>query len=158
MRVIEDDLTGPQIVGLLEFHFAQLRSLSPIESCHVLPVDELRAPDATVWSAWDGTRLLGCGALKELASDHGEIKSMRTTEAARGTGVGTAILKRIVDEAAGRGYVRVSLETGVQDEFAAARRLYERHGFTVCAPFAGYVDDPNSVFMTRTIAPRDGAA
>jgi putative acetyltransferase len=103
------------------------------------------------WTVWSECELLGCGALKELAPDHGEVKSMRTAEAHRRQGVARAMLDHILEEARGRGYARVSLETGSQDAFAPARRLYERSGFTTCVPFDGYVEDPNSVFMTRIL-------
>jgi len=34
------------------------------------------------------------------------------------------------------------------EAFAPARLLYEEFGFAYCGPFADYVQDPNSVFMT----------
>jgi putative acetyltransferase len=43
---------------------------------------------------------------------------------------------------------RISLETGSSKYFLPARTLYEKHGFMECAPFAAYVPDRNSVFMT----------
>lgn len=82
---------------------------------------------------------------------HGEVKSMRTAAARRRSGVGRAILEHIIAEARARSYARLSLETGSMEAFAPARRLYESFGFTCCAPFAGYVEDPNSVFMTRRL-------
>lgn len=78
MHIIEDNLTGPEIRALLETHFAGMLASSPLESCHFLDFDGLNAPDVTFWSIWDGDSLAGCGALKELKADHGEIKSMRT--------------------------------------------------------------------------------
>jgi putative acetyltransferase len=91
---------------------------------------------------------LGFGALRRLSADHGEVKSMHVAEAARGRGIGSALLRRII--AAGResGMERLSLETGSWDYFRPARALYERHGFVECAPFGGYAPDPNSVFMS----------
>ncbi|MFM9879644.1 MAG: hypothetical protein ACKVOO_04445 [Burkholderiaceae bacterium] len=50
-----------------------------------------------------------------------------------------------------RGYQRLSLETGSAAAFAPARQLYSRYGFTECGPFAGYVLDPYSVFMTKEL-------
>jgi putative acetyltransferase len=95
--------------------------------------------------------LLGCGALKELDAHHGEIKSMRTAGAHRRKGVARAVLIHIMSEARNRGYARLSLETGSQAAFEPARRLYESFGFRDCRPFDGYVEDPNSVFMTRAL-------
>lgn len=126
-----------------------MRAISPPESVHALDLDGLRRPEITFWTAWSGNALLGCGALKELSPDHGEVKSMRTARAHRRGGVARAMLAHIVAAARRRGYQRLSLETGSMAEFAPARSLYERFGFRYCEPFAGYVDDPNSVFMTR---------
>lgn len=149
MLIRVDDLAGTEIRGLLEEHLADMRAISPPESVHALDLDGLRRPEITFWTAWSGAALLGCGALKELSPDHGEVKSMRTARAHRRGGVARAMLAHIVAEARRRGYERLSLETGSMAEFAPARALYERFGFGYCGPFAGYVDDPNSVFMTR---------
>jgi putative acetyltransferase len=152
MRIRVDDLSGRQVHALLEEHLRGMHELSPPESVHALDLDALRRPEITFWTAWAGDELLGCGALKELAPAHGEIKSMRTAAAQRRQGVGTAMLEHIVAEARARAYARLSLETGSMDAFAPARRLYESFGFAYCGPFADYVPDPNSVFMTRVIA------
>jgi len=128
-----------------------MRAASPPESTHALDLDGLRRPDITFWTAWDGNVLVGCGALKELDPAHGEIKSMRTAATHRGRGVASAMLTRILEEAAGRGYRRLSLETGSGEFFAPARTLYAKFGFVPCPPFADYWDDPNSCFLTREL-------
>lgn len=151
VRIVPDDLTAPAVRDLIAEHLDEMFATSPPESVHALSLASLESPDVTVWSAWDGDEVLGCGALKELDASHGEVKSMRTRAAARGRGVGAAILATILAEARARGYQRLSLETGSEEHFAPARRLYARHGFEQCPPFADYTDDPNSVFMTRTL-------
>ncbi len=70
------------------------------------------------------------------------------TDQARGRGVASILVRHMITEAQDRGYRRLSLETGAEDYSAPARRLYIRNGFRECAPFADYVVDPNSVFMT----------
>jgi len=137
---------------LLSEHLADMFATSPAESVHALDHSALSAPSVTFWTAREDGNLLGCGALKLPDSPagpqrHGEIKSMRTTATARGRGVAALILGHILDDARTRNLERVYLETGTEDYFAAARRLYARHGFTVCEPFAAYVLDPHSVFM-----------
>jgi putative acetyltransferase len=151
MRIERDDLSRPQVHDLLREHLANMYELSPPESVHALDLDKLRAPDITFWTVWDGDVLLGCGALKELSPTHGEVKSMRTPQALRRRGAGRAMLGHIVAEARRRGYRRLSLETGSQDAFRPAAELYRNFGFTVCGPFADYMLDPNSVFMTLEI-------
>ena len=149
MNIELDDLTRPEIHALLNEHLQSMREISPPESVHALDLDELRQPDITFWSAWDGTTLLGCGALKELDVHHGEIMSMRTPDAVRRRGAGRALLAHILAEATARNYRQVSLETGAMAAFAPAHRLYESFGFESCTPFGDYVADPNSVFMTK---------
>jgi putative acetyltransferase len=146
-----DDLTRPAVHVLLAEHLSDMRAGSPPESVHALDVDQLRDPSVTMVTAWVGTLLLGCGALKDLGDGHGELKSMRTTVAARGRGIGAAVLTHLIGLADARGMRRLSLETGAEDQFAPARRLYARHGFVECAPFADYRPDPLSVFMTREV-------
>lgn len=153
LRIRTDDLSGPEITALLREHLASVAVHSPPESIHALGLDALRCPGITVWSAWRGTSLAGVGALQELDPSHGEIKSMRTASGHLRTGVGSAMVAHLLDVAWARGYQRVSLETGVQPGFAPARALYARFGFEPCGPFGGYVDDPNSVFMTRRLDP-----
>lgn len=148
MQIDIDDLARPEIHALLNEHLQDMYRLSPPESVHALDLEGLREPEITFWSAWDGALLLGCGALKELDRRHGEIKSMRTPTSLRRRGTGKAILRHLVEVARSRAYERLSLETGSMAAFRPARSLYESFGFTYCGPFAEYVDDPNSVFMT----------
>src|SRR5436309_3045934 len=139
MHVRVDDLRGPEIAAFLQAHLDQM---------HALDLDALRAPEVTFWSAYDRHALVGCGALKVLDARHGEIKSMRTDPARRGQGVAGQILRHILDAARARGLVRVSLETGSDDFFAPARRLYQRHGFVPRPPLANHTADPLSALMT----------
>lgn len=151
--VAVDDPVRADVVALLTQHLADMHATSPAESVHALDPAALARPHVTFLTARDADGvLLGCGALQELAPDHGELKSMRTAAHERGRGVATAVLGRLLALAAERRFARVSLETGPQDYFAAARRLYARHGFVECPPFGPYVPDPFSVFMTRALA------
>ena len=151
MQIRQDDLSGPEIRALLAEHLRSMHALSPPESVHALPLDKLRQPDVTFWTVWSGVELLGCGALRELDTTHGEIKSMRTAQAHRRRGAARAILEHILAEARRRGYMRLSLETGSMAAFEPARRLYAQFGFTSCGPFGDYREDPNSAFMSRAL-------
>lgn len=148
MRIEPDDLSGEDVRALLTEHLADMHAVSPPESVHALDLEALRAPGVTFVAAREDGVLLGCGALKELDGAHGEVKSMRTAAGARGRGVAAAVLAHLLAVARERGYRRVSLETGAEDFFAPARRLYARHGFAPCAPFADYTHDPHSVYLT----------
>jgi putative acetyltransferase len=133
-----------------------LADLSPPESRHALTPEELRKSGAKFWSVWHGTDIIGCGALQELDAEHGEVKSMRTAVGYLRKGVAGRVLEEIIAEARNRGYRRLSLETGATAEFAPAHALYSKFGFRVCPPFNGYIEDPNSVFMTLELPSPDG--
>jgi putative acetyltransferase len=152
IHIERDDPARGDVHRLLSEHLADMFATSPAESVHALDHSALSAPSITFWTAREDGELLGCGALKILDSPpgsarNGEIKSMRTTATARGRGVATLMLRHLLDDARTRNLQRIYLETGTEDYFAPARRLYVRHGFTECPPFADYVLDPNSVFM-----------
>jgi putative acetyltransferase len=151
MDIRIDDLTHPAVHALLSEHLEHMHELSPPESVHALDLAGLRKPGITFWCAWDDEDLLGCGALKELTPQHGEVKSMRTVHARLRKGVARAILTRIIEEARIRSYQRLSLETGSMAAFRPAQQLYASFGFTYCGPFGDYVLDPNSVFMTKVL-------
>jgi putative acetyltransferase len=153
LTIEPDDLTRPEVRGLIAEHLADIRATSPAESVHALDHVGLRAAEVSLWTVWAGVVLVGCGALKKLSADEGEIKSMRTRPQARGRGVAAHLLGFLLAESRRRGYRRISLETGSQEFFAPARRLYARHGFLPCPPFADYRPDPNSVFMTLELTP-----
>ena len=143
-----DDPRREDVGALLREHLEDVARHSPPESVHALDMDALCRPGITFWTARDGRALLGCGALLELDARHGEIKSMRTAARHLRRGVGSAVLRHIMEEAKRRDYSRLSLETGSMEAFAPARALYSRFGFAECPPFGAYKLDPHSVFMT----------
>ena len=148
-----DDPRSPDVRALLDRHLAFALETSPPEHAFALDVDGLLDPAISFYSCRLSGELLGIGALKELDPAHGEIKSMHTAAAARGRGVGRAMLTRLLSVARARGYARVSLETGTMAEFAAARALYASAGFVFCPPFADYAASPDNCFMTVTLTP-----
>jgi putative acetyltransferase len=147
MRIEIDDLSRPEVHALLSEHLANMYELSPPEQVFALDLSKLKSPDITFWTVWQENVLLGCGALKELTSTHGEIKSMRTPANLRSRGAGRAVLTRIVESARQRGYALLSLETGTHPAFLAAQQLYRSAGFQETGPFASYKEDPHSLFM-----------
>ncbi|GAA4797336.1 GNAT family N-acetyltransferase [Lysobacter hankyongensis] len=148
MDIRIDDLSGPEIARLLQEHLDEMFLHSPPESVHALDLEKLRRPEITFWTVWKDGALMGCGALKALDASHGEIKSMRTARDHLRKGVAATLMRHILRVARERGYRRLSLETGSPDAFLPARAMYERFGFEECGPFADYVEDPYSVFMT----------
>jgi putative acetyltransferase len=151
MRIVPDDLSGPQIAAFLQAHLDDMLALTPVESKHALDLEALRRPGIWFWSVLDGDEVVGCGALMALDETHGEIKSMRAAPHRRGQGIGAMMLEHLLREARALGLTRLSLETGSAAAFAPARALYAKYGFEPTAPFAGYRLDPHSVYLTRRL-------
>lgn len=128
-----------------------MRATSPPESVHALNLDGLRQPNIRFWTLWDGRNLAGCGALKWLDAEHAEIKSMRTAATYKQQGIASKVLQHLINDAKAAGVQRLSLETGSMAFFQPARNLYAKFGFELCGPFADYVLDPNSLFMTKKL-------
>ena len=155
MKIILGDLTDPQVVDLLRYHLMSARAQTAPGSAHALDIAGLQAPEITFWTAWERDALVAVGALKWLAEHHGEVKSMHTAATARRRGIGSAMLQHIIAFARSRRISRLSLETGSWDYFQPAIALYRKHGFVECQPFADYVQDSNSIFMTLDLSRDD---
>jgi putative acetyltransferase len=150
-RIIEDDLTSAEVIDLLTFHLAEAHAASPACKVHAMPVERLREPDVTFFSAWDADALAAVGALREIDPGRAELKSMRAAPAYRGKGAGEAILRHLIAEAERRGYAWLGLETGWPEAFLPARSLYGKYGFVECENFGDYVSDEFSLCMSRTL-------
>lgn len=141
-------LEEQQVIKLLEEHIIDMYENSPEECVHTMNIHALQSETIKFWSAWRGDEAVGCVAMKYLSPYHCEIKSMRTSNKARGTGVGRQLLEHVAQYAKLNGVKRLSLETGTMDFFAPARKLYSQNGFEPCGPFGDYEVDPHSCFMT----------
>ena len=151
LTFVEGRMNHPEVKALLRHHLSSAAEHSPPESRHALNLDGLTHPDVTFWSVWEKEALLGFCALKALDAEHGEIKSMRVADAHQRRGVADAMMTHLIEASMRSGHQRLSLETGSMAAFDAARRLYAKHGFEPCAPFAEYTKDPNSVCLSRRI-------
>ncbi|MBB3358935.1 MULTISPECIES: GNAT family N-acetyltransferase [unclassified Novosphingobium] len=151
VTIRQDDLSGAAIQALVALHLGGMHAHSPACKVHALPLDALRAPGVTFFSAWVGDDLAGMGALKMLAGDHGELKSMRVAPQWLGQGIGKAMLRHLLATAWAMGMARVSLETGRGAAFEPAIALYRAHGFVPCAAFADYVVDDFSQCLTLAL-------
>lgn len=139
------------VAELLAHHLSELHAAMDGHA-FALDASGLAVSGVTFWTAWQDTTLLGFGALKELDSSHGEVKSMRAAPAARGTGVGRTLLDHIVAEARRRGYARLSLETGTAALHIPAVALYRSAGFIQSEPFADYRPSPHNQFFRLNLA------
>jgi len=151
MQIAAEKPNAADVAALLEYHVAEARALTPLEFSFALPGNALLADDITFWTARDSGALLGFAALKDLGDGTGEVKSMRTAPAHLRKGVGAALLEVIIREARTRAYRALYLETGVTEAYLPARALYERHGFSPCAPFADYEQSEHNWYMKLSL-------
>ncbi len=149
--IAEEDPLAPDLALLFQRHSIDMRADTPPESVHMMDRGQLAAPGIRFFVMRDRGRPVAMGAFKRLDEAHAEIKSMHVLAEDRGRGLSRRMLDHLVAAAAADGFFRLSLETGVQPTFIAARGLYARAGFTECQPFQGYGPDPNSVFMTKSL-------
>ena len=151
MDIRTDALSNPHIIKFLQAHHNDMLKHSPVESVHALDVTKLTKPDITFYSLWIDNNLAGVGALKALNTTHGEIKSMRTSSNYLRQGIAAKLLTHIIEQAALRGYKKLSLETGTAKAFLPAQKLYTQFGFKKCEPFGNYEQDPYSLFMSKVL-------
>jgi putative acetyltransferase len=147
-----EDLAGAQAQELVRLHLAGMQAHSPPGSVFALDFSGLLAPEVTVWSAWQGARIAGMGALKDLGAGGGEIKSMRTHPDFLRRGVAAALLEHIIGVARARGMACLSLETGSGPAFEPALALYRRRGFVDGPEFGGYTRSAFNQFLHLTLA------
>lgn len=153
IEVRVDNLMSAEVQALIAEHLAGMRGNSPAGHVNALAIEGLRRPEVTFWSAWQGSALCGCGALKALDPRSGEVKSVRTRLAHLRHGVGQTVLDEIIRTAIARGCADLYLETGTGTAFDAAHALYLKDCFAWCGPFGDYVATEFNVFMVKRLQP-----
>jgi putative acetyltransferase len=139
----------PEVVAMLERLDAYCAALYPAESNHLMGIASLMQGDVLFLVARDiDGSAVGCAALAKR-DGYAEVKRMFVDERRRGLGAGSKLLEHLALFASMAGLRTLKLETGIHQPEALA--LYERFGFTRCAPFGDYQPDPLSVFMEKTL-------
>jgi putative acetyltransferase len=152
LRISRETPTAADLALLMERHTADMHADTPPESIHMMDASALDRPDIAFFVLREYDQPLAMGAFKRIDATHAEIKSMHVLAETRGRGLSRRMLDHLMIEARAAGYTRLSLETGSQAMFLPARRLYEKAGFIECPPFEGYALDPNSIYMTKSLA------
>lgn len=151
VTIAEEHPLNPDLALLFDRHTADMHAETPPESVYMLDKSALAAPGIRFFVLRDGGDALAMGAIKRIDAGHAEIKSMHVLAEARGRGLSKTMLAHLIASAEADGFTRLSLETGIQSTFVAARALYEWAGFLTCGPFGDYVSDPNSVYMSKML-------
>jgi len=152
MKSIEGNFDNLEVNELLIKHFVELSSVSPVGRGHVLDISGLKNINIKFWSLWEYNQLIGCGALKFLNKEHGELKSIRVADKFRRKANGIKVINHLIVEAKKLNIKKISLETGTGDFFAPARKLFDKCGFKTCEPFALYKKDPEACYMSLLIS------
>ena len=152
MKSIEGNFDNLKVNELLIKHFVELSSVSPVDRGHVLDITGLKNPSIKFWSMWENNELIGCGALKFLDKEHGELKSIRVADRYRKKGNGIKVINRLIDEAKKLNIKKISLETGTGNFFKPARKLFYKCGFKPCEPFDRYKKDLDACYMSLLIS------
>ena len=152
MKSIEGNFDNPEVNELLINHFIELSSVSSVDRGHVLDISGLKNPSIKFWSLWENDELVGCGALKFLDKEHGELKSIRVADRFRRKGNGIKVINHIIDEAKKLNIKKISLETGTENFFGPARKLFYKCGFKPCEPFARYKKELDACYMRLLIS------
>ncbi|HTL31694.1 MAG TPA: GNAT family N-acetyltransferase [Kofleriaceae bacterium] len=147
MEIRPGDFSDPRVLELLREHLAGMHASSPPGSVYALDLSGLQQPSIAFFAVWDGDELLGCGALKHIDAETGELKSMRTSARHLRRGAGAAMLEHLLAVARARGYARVCLETGSGPAFEPALALYRKHGFVTGPAFGDYVATEFNQFL-----------
>lgn len=74
MQFVLGVVSHASVVKMLEQHLEDMYATSPPESVHALDLSELKQDDIRFWTLWEADRLCGCGAIKRLSPEHGELK------------------------------------------------------------------------------------
>jgi len=152
VAIAEEHPLTPDLALLFDRHTADMQADTPPESIHMLERGALAAPGIRFFVLRADGVALAMAAIKRLDATHAEIKSMHVLAETRGRGLSRHLLDHLLAAARSDGFCRLSLETGTQPTFIAARALYARAGFAECGPFGDYAPDPNSVYMTKVLA------
>jgi putative acetyltransferase len=148
------DFHDPQVIELLRIHLLGMHANSPACGVHALDLSGLQKPEITFLTIWLGDRLAGCGAIKQLDPETGELKSMRTAEKYLRQGVAASLLTHMIAIAHERNYHSLKLETGSGLAFDPAIALYQRYGFMPTMAFGDYVaTDFNQFFELKLTIP-----
>lgn len=143
-----DSAEARRLVAALDAHLSSLYSPDQRFGPNLKP-EHLAAGIGIFLVAREGSRAIGCGALRRLDGTTAEVKRMYVEPAARGRGVGAAVLQGLESAARELGVDRLVLETGIYQ--AEAIGLYRRAGFRPVACWGEYAGVLTSVCFEKEI-------
>lgn len=128
---------------------AELAPHYPRESRHGFSVERLIADAVPFFLIREQGTAAGCGGVKVIGGEYGELKRMYVRPHFRGMGLARLMLTHLSDHVDRQGVRLLRLETGIHQR--AAIGLYERMGFRRIPPFGDYKEDPQSLFYEKEL-------
>lgn len=149
IAVRAEDPTGADAIALVAELSAVLTAITGASGQASFDVSDVQGPRACFALARDAQgRALGCGALRPLGGDVGEVKRMFARPGTRGAG--SAVLRYLETEAARLGYAALRLSTRRVNQRAVA--FYERHGYRRIPGYGRYAGSDVSVCFEKALA------
>lgn len=151
IRMVREQLESATVQALIRDLNAELTKQYPEEGANHfrLDPDEVAEGRGALLVAYLDDAPVGCGAVRRIEADAGELKRMYVVPSARGRGIGRLILNALESEARKLGVRRLVLETGSRQREAMA--LYSRAGFQHIPSFGEYASSPLSVCMSKEL-------
>ena len=141
-----DTVDAQALIAELE---SELAPLYPSESRHGYSVEKLLVESVAFFLIREDGMPAGCGGIKLVRTEYGEVKRMYVRPQFRGLGLARRMVDHLAGYAQSHGIGLLRLETGIHQ--LAAVNLYERVGFQRIPPFGEYKEDPLSRFYEKRI-------
>jgi putative acetyltransferase len=147
IRIVATSPDSVEAVTLIDALDQDLRERYPGVSPHGLRPEDFKDERLLFLVALADGEAIGCGAVRQLTLDVGEIKRMYVRPAWRRRGIARMLLAELERHARNKGYVLLRLETASGQPEAIA--LYQSAGYVAIPPFGEYVGNPVSVCFDK---------
>ncbi|MEW5797789.1 MAG: GNAT family N-acetyltransferase [Bacteroidota bacterium] len=147
-KILRTTSTHPHFISLVQFLDADLAQRDGKEHSFYAQYNTINMIKHAV-VAYEDEKPVGCGAIKEFASDTTEVKRMYTLPEYRGKGIAKKILAELERWASEMSYAKCILETGKRQPEAIA--LYTKSGYTPIPNYGQYVGVENSVCFEKRL-------
>jgi GNAT superfamily N-acetyltransferase len=144
------EVVDPRIAGAREAlteYLAEIVRRGAVRSVvtgEVDDVDDYTPPGGRFLVVSRGGTVIGCGAVRSMTRETGEVKRMWIRPEARGAGLGSRLLDALVAQSRELGHTTLLLDTSAV--LTEARALYSKHGFEAIEP---YNDNPDATHFFR---------
>lgn len=154
IRVVRTQLTDHVSQSLITALNAELSAIYPEPGANHFQLDAAETSEGrgAFLVVYRGETPVGCGALRLLDADTGELKRMYVSPSERGRGFGHLLVSALEAEAKALGIRRLVLETGLRQQAALA--LYQAAGFRQIPLYGEYLLSPDtSLCLGKELSP-----